>query len=358
MSHYRQYALQYAKLGMSVIPLKEKEKYPFLTEWQKKASSDPYQIRSWWTESPQCNIGFLTGKKSGRIVVIDLDEHPDEGKFGIEIWKDWESKHGKFPETWEAVTGSGGRHLYFRDIEDRPRAQHLYNGSVDFQSDSALIVLPPSVHPCGNVYYWDISPDDVPLADIDENVLAFIQEGMNQTLIKNPIDVSENSSAPIKKGFRVSSMFKLVTRLVNSGISEQNIINVVRSENEKRCIPPLTESELKKEVFPAIRRYRNPSSSSAYYNQFRLSDVLTGQERIDQLYRLVYSLKNKNLDDFTIYMAVSKENEKKCVPILTTDELEQTVYLPALRNYEKGERYNGRPDDHIRLDEISPFSDK
>ncbi len=355
MSHLKQYALQYARLGMSIVPLLPREKYPGLKEWQNKATTDPGTIREWWTAEPESNIGFITGKRSGRIVVLDLDEHPEEGKFGIEIVKEWEAEHGKFPETWEAVTGSGGRHLYFRDTEDRLRAQHLYNGSVDFQSDSALIVLPHSVHPNGTEYYWDISPDDMPLADINENVLAFIQEGKKQVLT---IDPGLESASVIPKGSRVSTMFRLVSKLIGTGMSEDTIRDAVRSENESRCQPPLTESELEKEVFPAIQRYKNPASSSTYYNRFRLPDIITGQAREDSIYRLIYRLKSMNCDDQSIFYLMSEENRRKCKPPLPDDYLERSVYLQALQNYKKGGRFNGRSDGLLRLSELSPFCDE
>ena len=347
MPNYKQYAYQYSKLGLSVVPLLPGQKYPGLKEWQLKATRDPHQIYTWWTESPDSNIGFITGKRSDRIVVLDLDEHPEEGKFGIELWREWEHEHGKFPETWEAVTGSGGRHLYFRDTEDRPRAQHLYNGSVDFQSDSALIVLPPSVHPNGNSYYWDVSPDDVPLADINDNVLQFIKEGQKQSVRKT---FTEDKDSKIQKGSRVNFCFNLVARLINIGLPEDSIRKTVQEENLRRCDPPLTNADLEREVFPAIKRYKSPAS---YNTRFRLPDVLTGDSRKDMLYRAVYSMLSRNHDNLSIFMTIHQENRVKCKPPLPEDDLDQLIDQ-AIRNYAEGGRFNGSGD-HIRPDDISPF---
>ena len=39
----------------------------------KDASVDPEQIRAWWAERPDANIGIRTGK--GSAVVVDVDRH-------------------------------------------------------------------------------------------------------------------------------------------------------------------------------------------------------------------------------------------------------------------------------------------
>src|SRR5207245_9503966 len=53
-------------------------KHPRTQHGHKDATTDPGQIRAWWDEVPEANIGIRTGAESG-IWVLDLD-----GQEGIE----------------------------------------------------------------------------------------------------------------------------------------------------------------------------------------------------------------------------------------------------------------------------------
>lgn len=110
--------------------------------------------------------------------MIDLDEHPEDGRLGVELLQTWEGENGRLPETWTATTGSGGRHLFFKLQGSMKRQQHLYDNQVDFQTDGALVILPPTIHAkTGRPYKWDIAPDQRPLAVYDDQAAAFIDEG-------------------------------------------------------------------------------------------------------------------------------------------------------------------------------------
>ena len=250
MAEMVDYALWYARRGLAVIPLIPHDKYPPMKAWQDCATTDARQIRAWWSKRPDYNIGFITGAKSGGVVVLDLDQKPWEGKYGCDIAQDWQREHGDFPETWEAVTGSGGRHLYFRDVSNPKRHQHLYADSVDFQADGALIVLPPSIHPNGNKYFWDVPPNDTALADIDGNVWAFIKAGGGGEKEKF-VSIPEK----INTGGRVNTLFKATCYMIQRNFSDRAIRAAIAVENADRCDPPLTADELERDVFPALTRY-------------------------------------------------------------------------------------------------------
>jgi hypothetical protein len=70
-------ALQYEKLGFSVIPLKTGEKVPMIDwkEFQTRRATDA-EIAAWWVKWPKSNIGIVTGTISG-ICVVDLDRYKE-----------------------------------------------------------------------------------------------------------------------------------------------------------------------------------------------------------------------------------------------------------------------------------------
>jgi Bifunctional DNA primase/polymerase, N-terminal len=66
-------ALDHAAHGFAVFPLRTNGKSPRFEGWQDAATSDPVQIRRWWLQWPQANIGILTTS----LLVVDIDPRND-----------------------------------------------------------------------------------------------------------------------------------------------------------------------------------------------------------------------------------------------------------------------------------------
>ena len=66
-------ALAYAEEGIAVFPLARGTKIPLKrSHGFKDATTDPDQIREWWTKTPNANIGAAMGAASG-IIGVDVD---------------------------------------------------------------------------------------------------------------------------------------------------------------------------------------------------------------------------------------------------------------------------------------------
>ena len=107
---------------LAIFPLAAKNKVPAISKEKGghgclDATTDEKQIMQWWKQYPNANIGIATGEING-IVVIDCDNHPEQGKYGDEDLAELETKYGKLPPSWEVLTGSGGRHLFFKIPND------------------------------------------------------------------------------------------------------------------------------------------------------------------------------------------------------------------------------------------------
>ena len=132
-------------------------KHPRISEWQRNATTDHEQIREWWSRWPDANIGCLTGKASG-IVVIDVDipeGHPEkpDGTTSIETFIE---DVGELPATATVRTGSGGLHYYFlypdAEVDLRNRTDAL--PGVDVRGNGGYVLVPPSNHKSGGHYEW------------------------------------------------------------------------------------------------------------------------------------------------------------------------------------------------------------
>ena len=103
-------ALEYAGLGLRVVPLRERSKVPSIVEWPEKATIDPATINRWFADRPASNVGIAGGCG---IVIVDVDT--DKG--GVDSLCSLVaqgSPNGLLPATAQVYTGSGGFHVYFR----------------------------------------------------------------------------------------------------------------------------------------------------------------------------------------------------------------------------------------------------
>ena len=166
---------------LPVFPLSEGNKTPLIGKKRGgngclDATTAPEQVKRWWTNYPNANIGIATGEKSG-VIVIDVDIKHHEGKFGDESLGELEKKLGELPDTWETITPSGGRHIWFK----YPRGYDIRNSEsklgqwIDVRANGGYVVAPPSVLKNGK-YEWDagLTPNDTPLAEIPEAWLQLL----------------------------------------------------------------------------------------------------------------------------------------------------------------------------------------
>lgn len=274
MPTLRESALHYAEQGFAVFPLIPREKKPATTNGFKDATTDLKQISFWWDMDPNYNIGIATGKPSSGLVVIDIDN--GHGGNGSDSLRDWEKQNHNLPDTCTALTGSGGVHLYYRDTEEYRNKAGILD-SVDVRGDGGYIVAPPSVHPNGSIYEWEVdhSPDDMKVTMADATVRKFLNPRK-----KEPKQESMPVDEVYPEGKRVDSLVRMIGAMKGWGISDAAIKSAVQIENIRRCDPPLIVEELEKEVFPAIKRdwipehpYATTKSASMLPEPVPLEDI-------------------------------------------------------------------------------------
>jgi putative DNA primase/helicase len=135
-------------------------KHPRIKDQYHKSSTDPDTIRNWWGMWPASNIGIDCGRSG--LLVVDLDMH--DGIDGMATWQALVNRYHLDYRTPMVVTGSGGRHIYFRmpdGLELRNSTGELGAG-VDTRGAGGLVVAPPSRNSDGP-YTWHTSPGKVPV---------------------------------------------------------------------------------------------------------------------------------------------------------------------------------------------------
>ena len=246
-------ASDYIARGLAVIPLRRGQKVPATPHGINDWSDNPEQVPIWWGMEPWANVGIVTGQPSGGVFAIDLDVH-DPAHSGIETLRDWEAVHGELPETWEQVTGSGGRQLFYRASR---KVRNSANGElgVDIRGDGGFVVAPPSVHPSGELYEWSTSPDDCEIADANDAVWEFLDyvrpsstrgEGEGKPAFELPEAITAN---------RNDTLFRYASSLREKGLDAASVRVLVLDANARLCKPPLPESEIDRTIMRTVSRY-------------------------------------------------------------------------------------------------------
>lgn len=142
----QEHAIAYGAAGWPVLPLKQREKIPLTRHGAKDATTDAGSIRDWWRRWPFANIGIAVPPG---FLVIDIDS---EGSL-IRL----QSEFGNFPETVRAKTAKGW-HLWFST--DAVVGNHVgVREGIDTRAAGGYLVVPPSIHPSGHSYRWEIELD-------------------------------------------------------------------------------------------------------------------------------------------------------------------------------------------------------
>ena len=239
-------ANKYAKKHLKVIPVAKAGKNPIIPDWVNNASDNPSVLEGWF-KGKDLNIGIVTGKTSG-VIVIDVDTKNGDGRESI---ADFESKTGAYlPETVTARTQNGGLHLFFKyptGVENIKGKIGILD-NVDIRADGNQVVVYPSVGTKGS-YSWIRSPWETKVATLPKIWKQFICGEVDDTTIGKIRVPSKAFKLPatIPSGMRHATLLSYACSLATKkGIGETELAGAVRETNKRVCQPPITnEDELK-----------------------------------------------------------------------------------------------------------------
>ncbi|MFC1835038.1 phage/plasmid primase, P4 family [Thermodesulfobacteriota bacterium] len=258
-------ALDYAEADYPVLPLDGK--VPRVKGGYKTAATDEDQIREWWEQWPNANIGIRTGEVSG-IVVLDIDPR-NHGTKSLRKLVKMLNRGDRLFQTPVCRTGGQdrGAHLYFMypgrirlDLSDYP--------GIDYLSDGRHVVGPPSIHTTTDEsYVWaegrsllDLDPLPLPV-----EILKLAKKRPRSP--KSPfLAVGE-----IPKGQRNNELFRRAIAKRRQGAGEAEILEHIEGYNDRACKEPLLRTELE-----GIAK-----SAARYPVEYPFSDLGNAQRLVD-----------------------------------------------------------------------------
>ncbi|MBW4092192.1 MAG: hypothetical protein HIU82_13945 [Proteobacteria bacterium] len=261
-------ALAWARRGFRVFPLPAGAKGPpFWEGWPDFATTDPEQIRAWWTDTltgyaQPHNIGVCT---TG-LCVVDLD-----CKHGIDGRANFEAMGGVF-DTLCVRTPTGGYHLYYN-----PGAQVVTNSTgriapgIDVRGFHGYVVAPGSLR-CEGAYELLF---DAPVADLPDWLAAKVKPPVERSTAPPMVELDLETSiasarawlakaAPaIADGTGEGRTLQVAYELRDRGVSEPMALDLMLEDWNGRCSPPWEVEELRAKVANGYRYPQNPAGVKA-----------------------------------------------------------------------------------------------
>jgi len=233
-------AKRYARLGWSVIPIQARGKRPLVPwlEFQQRTASVS-EIDAWYRRWPDANVGIVTGRISG-LVVVDID--PAHG--GSDSLEAIAHEHGPLLPEIEVATGGGGRHFYFHHSGVAvPNRVGLYPG-IDVRGDGGCVVAPPSIHPSGGRYRWVPArgPGEGGLPELPAWAIRMLTgEHKRGRPLRHWRSLVRKD---VEEGRRNSTIASLAGHLLWHGVDADIVLELMFTWNRARCRPPLADQEV------------------------------------------------------------------------------------------------------------------
>lgn len=152
--------LRLRRLGLSLLPLKYKQKKPAVRSWKQyqEALPDESDIYHWWANHPERGLALVLGEVSQCLISRDFDT--------LEAYKQWAANYTELAATLPTVETSRGRHVYaradFEAIRKHGKDTVFKFDDGELRLSGCYVAAPPSIHPSGSQYRWLISIVELP----------------------------------------------------------------------------------------------------------------------------------------------------------------------------------------------------
>jgi|SRR5579872_168145 len=227
-------------------------KHPMLKNGVLEASSNTGLIKHWFHKWPTANLALACGIDSD-ILVIDIDSL----KGGNVSYANLATQYLQHYSYILSQTGNGF-HLYFKNLEGIKNKVGLMEG-VDIRAEGGYVLLPPSNHLSGNKYKW--------LRDPFENEITPLPDKLAEFMIARSATAQEGDDYDdlIGEGKRNNFLHYCGSVMRAKGFSVGAIEAALNAENQSRCVPPVTDSELGLIIRSVMRYERGESGAGLFY---------------------------------------------------------------------------------------------
>ena len=231
-------AIEYINQGLSVIPLRPDDKRPLLTSWKELQTNKLTvgDVKEYWAETPNANVGIVTGKISG-ITVLDVD-----GSAGVDAMR---SAGIQPPTPTTAVHSPNGYHYWYK-YSDVLKQGAGFLEHVDIRNDGGYVVAPPSII---NGKSYRFGRKSELLEWIDPPEVLWNRKKAEQEAYDHVAGTSDDIAEALRTGVRHGNRDNMATRI--AGLYRKFNMPKVHAKTilldfAGKCDPPLPEEDVDK----------------------------------------------------------------------------------------------------------------
>ena len=254
MGLFKQIAEPLITKNVPVIPLRPKTKIAFLSNWPDAATTDITQVDKWDEEYPGANGACVALAKPEGVLFFEIDKPG--------FLETIEQQTGqKMPETMMVRSRPGRGHFYFKHTPlslELARRDDVIKGRGDdgketfsARINNAYVVAPGSTHPDTGLLYETLR--DIDIAPVPDWLMQWcIANRATAVKTGNP---EFDDDTPIAEGSRNSALASILGRARQVlAMDRDQLYDYGRSVNQRRCVPPLLDSEVRTIAY-SIGRY-------------------------------------------------------------------------------------------------------
>lgn len=171
------------------------------------------------------------------LVVVDVDD--------LVALSRLKAEGRELPATVKSTTGRGV-HLFYRTETEIRNAVRLFPG-IDLRGVGGYVVAPPSVHPTGARYRWEVALSRANLTGAPGWIGEAVQE-RRAGHARSPEAWRRITTEGVCHGQRNDTVASLAGHVLRRGVDPFVVLELLLAWNTARCHPPLTEAEVTRTV--------------------------------------------------------------------------------------------------------------
>jgi hypothetical protein len=222
--------LEYAKRGWRVFPVWPRGKNPLTPNGFKDATTDAATIRRWWSRWPKANIGLAV---LGGFIVVDVDSPDALGSL--------RAKDLMLPSTATARTSRGFHFWYAVNCSVKNGVGVL--PGIDIRAVGGYVIVPPSTHPSGATYRWQVPLERNAIAECPEWLLDRLRRRTSRGQGRTAEEWLQAVGTPIPEGRRNQALAE-VAGLLFRKLPAEVAAELAVCWAQVKLSPPLPEQEV------------------------------------------------------------------------------------------------------------------
>ena len=292
-----EHALELAKEGFYVFPVRAGDKLPAFKDWQRLATREDFKIKSWWARK-NYNIGVSTSKFKERdcLLVIDVDEK--KGNSGSKELRKLKDSGFKFPPTRVHETPTGGKHIIYKTDFPVKQGTHVLGKGLDIRAKGGYIVGQGSVIG-GKPYTLEHKFEVAKAPDWLIEKLTSVKLKSDYAALPKEAESSRDRAFDYLKTAPLSIegdggdeiAFRVACQLKDLGVSKDHALEYMTEYWNERCEPPWDIKELETKISNAYQYGKLPFGHDSPEAQFdpleSSSDLLSPIQELNKEFAFV-----------------------------------------------------------------------